>query len=72
MMSQIKINGTALAYLTELSKTIEVKGFSKEDKVAQALDYVCERAAWLKENQDNLYTYREVDSKQKLIKVNFK
>ena len=71
-MSQIKVNGTALAYLTELSKSIDVKGFSKEEKVAQALDYVCERAAWLQENRDNLYTYREVESKQTLIKINFK
>jgi hypothetical protein len=71
-MDQIKINGTAYEYLKELSETIETKGFSKQEKVAQALDYVCERAAWLKENQDNLYTYREVEGQQKLIKVNFK
>lgn len=71
-MSQIKINGTALAYLTELSKLIDAKGFSKEEKIAEVLDYVCERAAWLAENQDNLYTYREVDGVNKLIKVNFK
>lgn len=71
-MSQIKINGTALAYLTELTNLMDVKGFSKEEKIVEALDYVCERAAWLKENQDNLYTYREVEGKQTLIKVNFK
>ena len=71
-MNQIKVNSTALAYLTELTNLIDVKGFSKEEKIAQALDYVCERAAWLSENRDNLYTYREVEGKQTLIKVNFK
>jgi hypothetical protein len=68
----IKVNGTAYEYLKELSETIEAKGFSKQEKMAQALDYVCERAAWLQENRDNLYTYREIDGVNKLIKVNFK
>lgn len=71
-MNQIKVNTIAFQYLTMLADNIDARGFSKETRMSEAVDYVCERAAWLAQNQDNLYTYKDVDGEQKLVKVNFK
>lgn len=68
----IEVTDLSLEYIQEIADSIESKGFSNTIRVKEAVTYICERAAWLNENKDNLYVYKEIDSEIKLIKVNIK